>query len=539
MIQLLLVDDEPIILENLASIPWSKIGIDAVYTATSAFEAIEHLQNNPIDIVVTDIRMPEMSGLQLCETIREHWSRTKCLLLSGYAEFEYAQQALRSQTADYLLKPIKNQDLLQAVERTLQGLLMEREEMGSQQKAMYALRSHLPFMRSVLLQDVLRGKMISSDNLAKQMEMLDIPFALEQSSAILMVRIDHPFKDDDERSLSLFEYSIANMAEEIMGPHYHVWFCTNEFRDLVFLVANRDTPLPIESNRRLLERLGYELQACVASYLRRKVSVLVSDWGEFPAQIAEMYRMSLSLFRKLSGSEQEFFIRLWDAPQQAPVQSLQRLYEPPTLLQFMEAGRWKEARHKLEHICEELSEDPLNTDEYRAEAYYYISNAMSYIAHLQGMHLSDVVGDQREPLHSPSLFRSTKQLCTWSLQLLQQIESKTQREARETHSSFVHKIQRYIEQHLSEDVSLQALAEHMFLHPAYISAMYKQETGGNLSDYIYRYRMERACYLLRNTKDKIYEIAEQLGYQYTPYFSKLFKNQYGVTPQEYREQQHS
>jgi len=411
--------------------------------------------------------------------------------------------------------------------------------MGSQQKALYTLRSHLPLMKSSLLQDLIGGKMISAENLTKKMEMLEIPLALEQSSAILMVRIDRPFKDDDEQSISLFEYSIANMAEEIMGPHYHVWFCTNEFHDLVFLVANRETLLPIESNRRLLERMGHQLQACVASYLKGKVSVLVSDWGDFPGQIAELYRMSLSMFRKLSGNEQEFFIRLWDAPQQAPVRSLQRLYEPPTLLQLMEAGRWMEARSKLEHICNELSEDPLNTDEHRAEAFYYISNAMSYIAHLQGKHLSDVLGEHREPLHFPSRFRTTKQLYDWSLQLLQQIESMHQKETRETHSSFVHKVQQYIEHHLSEDVSLQALAEHVFLHPAYISAMYKQETGENLSDYIYRYRMERACYLLRNTRAKIYEIAEQLGYQYTPYFSKLFKNQYGVTPQEYREQQHS
>ncbi|MNC20219.1 Multiple antibiotic resistance protein MarA [compost metagenome] len=97
------------------------------------------------------------------------------------------------------------------------------------------------------------------------------------------------------------------------------------------------------------------------------------------------------------------------------------------------------------------------------------------------------------------------------------------------------RIHRFIEDNLARDVSLQSIADHVNLHAVYLSSMYKQETGDNLSEYIMRYRMEQAAVLLRSTEIKIYELASRLGFQNPPYFSKLFKNYYGITPQEYRD----
>jgi len=99
----------------------------------------------------------------------------------------------------------------------------------------------------------------------------------------------------------------------------------------------------------------------------------------------------------------------------------------------------------------------------------------------------------------------------------------------------VQRVRQFIDERLASDVSLQAIADHVFLHPVYLSKVYKLETGESISDYLFRIRMDRAAYLLKNTHHKIYEITSMLGYQNVPYFIKVFKRHFGKTPQEFRD----
>jgi two-component system response regulator YesN len=511
-------------------------GIEKVYTAASGMEAVEQIEQFPIDIIVTDIRMPGMSGLELCEYAKVNWKMTECILLSGYAEFEYAQQALKSQAAAYLLKPVKKDELTDTI-RTVMGTVKEKwNELGSNRKASQTLRSHLSQIKAKLLLDLLKGKRFSYETLAEETDRLDIPFTQGSQAAMMMLRVENRFLEYDEHSISLFEFAVVNIAEEVLNEYFDVWACKDDYHYLVFLLKWKTGQPSHSSERKLLERLACQLQFYVSSYLDGKVSVLVSDSLHFPEQSSELYQKSLLLFRRLPGSEQEYMIRLWDQPQQTPLRSLQRLYEPPTVLQLMEARRWQEAYTRLDYILAELNQHGLDTAEHLTEVYFALSNAFSCIVHMNGLQLTDVIEEHYGMMTNPAMLRSSKQLYGWSLRMLQQIEGRITQDRKEMHgTTFVQQVHQYIERHLSEDVSLQALGGHMHLHPAYISAMYKQETGENLSDYILRYRMDKARYLLRNSKAKIYEIAAQLGYQYTPYFTKLFKNNTGVTPQEYRE----
>ena len=123
MYQLLLVDDERSIVDSLSiTIPWEKVGVLKTFKAYSAYEALEILAENSIDIVITDIRMPGMSGIELIAEIHTRWKRVKCVLLSGYDDFSYAQQAIRYGTSDYLLKPVKDEDLMDAVKEIVKQL---------------------------------------------------------------------------------------------------------------------------------------------------------------------------------------------------------------------------------------------------------------------------------------------------------------------------------------------------------------------------------------------------------------------------------
>ncbi|WP_248930035.1 response regulator [Paenibacillus hamazuiensis] len=534
MMRLLLVDDEPVILEDLSLFLSGLPDVERVYTAGSGQEAAELLAQFPVDIVVTDIRMPGMSGLELCEhVIQNHADNVLCILLSGYAEFEYAQQALKNGAAAYLLKPVKKDELLQTIRRTWESLQQKREAAESGRKAQETLRSHLLQLKASLLRDLLKGKKLPLKTLEEETGKLGIPFAAEEDVAVVMLRIENSFLEYDERSISLFEYAIVNIAEEVFQKHFEVWACKDDNHYLTMLLKIKAPSAEDSAARKLLEQLIPELQHFVTFYLHGKISVITSGFEPFPHGVAELYQHALVTLRRLSGSEEGHFIRLWDQPSQMPLRPLQRLYEPPVLLQLLETGRWQDACERLDYIFGELNGNGMDTAEYISEVFYALSNAYTRIVHMNGLQLADVTEEPVVPANAAA-FRTVKQLRDWSLHTLQRIKDRVLAGSTENRGSFVLQIHQYIERHLAEDVTLQAISEQLHLHPAYISAMYKQETGENLSEYIYRYRMEKAAYLLRNSKAKIYEIAAGVGYQYTPYFTKLFKGYFGSSPQEYR-----
>ncbi|MNP31654.1 Regulatory protein SoxS [compost metagenome] len=215
---------------------------------------------------------------------------------------------------------------------------------------------------------------------------------------------------------------------------------------------------------------------------------------------------------------------------QVRVGTLTLLYRPPLLIHLLDTGNWTQAEEKLNQIFTELK--GVNyPPEHANEAYFAIANAYQYIAHKKGKLLSEFGASSFGLMPAaPSL----KQLEKWAFFMLRSLREQTE-DSSEKKQGLVDKVQKFIEANMNDGLSLQTIAAHIGLHPAYLSRVYRAETGNNLSDYILRYRMELASYLLRNTDKKIYEIAQIVGYQAVPHFIKRFKAFSNMTPQEFRD----
>lgn len=532
--KLMLVDDEPVLLKSMAANDWEKIGIEEVRMASSGLEAAELLKQAAVDIVVTDIRMPGMDGLALCRHIQERYPRTKCILLSGYGEFEYAREAIRYGTERYLLKPIKDEELMDEVAGVKAAIEREWEEIVSFERARQALFAHLPLLREKLLTDLLAGASMPESALAERMDEYRLRLETGKACALLLVRLDEGFGASGADAL-LFEYAVHNIAAEILEAGYRVWSCKDAYGYLCLLLQGEPAPghPDGELDELAIETAARELESKIAEYLKGRVSVLIGGSCRFPGELAERYRQALNAFRKVPRSERGIVLRTGEA--RSPSSSMHALYGPPGLLQLLEAGRWTDARAKLAGVFEELNARELDTEEHMLEIVCALTNAFLYIAHLQGKTLMEMSGDDADLATDPLKLSRSGQVAAWAFRMLNRLETGSAREFKDAKYQLIVKIHRFIEERLAEDVSLQTIADHVKLHPVYLSSLYKQETGENISDYIMRYRMEKAGTLLRGTEIKIYELASCLGFQNPPYFSKLFKSHYGITPQEYRE----
>ncbi|MCZ8515586.1 response regulator transcription factor [Paenibacillus filicis] len=539
MAELLIVDDESHVVQRLANlVPWASIGIGRVHTAQSAYEALELLAEHPVDIVLSDIRMPGMTGLELAERLQAAWPKTRCILLSGFAEFEYAKEAMVRGTADYLLKPVKDEELLAAVERVLQRLQAEWAQVLSQERALRMLRENLPQLRGTLLTELLQGRRYAREGLANRLRMLELPALLGEPFTLLLVRMEDPFPSYDAHSLALLEYAIANMAEELFAPQFELWPGRDAHGYLVFVMKAADShgeggePEAL----RQLERMAAQLQQAIRTYLKGTVTILLSRWGTFPDELLPVYDSTLTALRQRIGSEPELLLTVHgEAEPLTCVPPIASLYELPTLAQLLEAGQWSALGERTARIFEELRCVGTESEEHLLEVFFTVSSAAAQLAHKNGRRLSELAGGGYEKLLQGTPYRSFQQLQEWTADLLGRLQRSSEEEAQDSRKRIIQQVHQFVEQHLAEDVSLQAIASHVYLHPVYVSKIYKLETGENLSDYVYRVRMDKAAQLLLNSQEKIYEIAARIGYQRAHSFIHVFKKHTGLTPQEYRD----
>ncbi|CAI6059179.1 response regulator [Cohnella sp. JJ-181] len=532
--QMIIVDDEAHWVDNLSMHkPWHTLGIERVHKAYSAREALQIIDTHPIDIVISDIIMPEMTGVELIEKIREYDKRIKCIILSGHADFDYAQQAVRNHAIDYLLKPPTDEDLFGAVRAAIGQLQAEWERISSLERTQFALRENLPLLRGQLLLGAIRGERMSAEAWTRKLDTYGLPFR-DGDCALALVRLEDEFGDSRNDGQHLVEYAVTNIAEEIFRESMEVWSVKEEHGYLAFLLQSKRGET-VDRPDLLLENLAMQVQAKVKQYLKGSLSVVITEPFRFPERLPEQYRTAASCFRRIVGDEREFVMKVDPTEQASALGALEVLHRPPVLLHLLEAGRWEAAEEKLAAVFEELEDKGSESWEHCLEVGFAISSAFMHLAHRGGLTLAGLLGPEIELLQHGEAFASIGKLRKWSLGALAKLRAGTVDDAHDARSQYVQKIRKYVDAHLHLDVSLRALADHVNLHPTHLSKIYKLETGEGISDYVAALRMNRACHLLKSTDKKIYEISNEIGYLDPAYFIKVFKRQFDVTPQEYRE----
>ncbi|WP_028611592.1 response regulator [Paenibacillus harenae] len=544
MYTLLIVDDERLVVDTLAkTIPWSTIQIEYVLKAYSAAQALQLMNTHNVDIVITDIRMPKVTGLELIEKIRELNKRTKCIIYTGYSDFEYARQAMSSQVVEYLLKPARDEDILAAAMRMTQRLDEEWEQVVSLQNASAALKQNLPLLRTALVNDLIRGRKIAAKELAHKLDLLQFPFHNEDQFAIILIRLEESFTNYDLESVALFEFAIANIAEETMNEHFKLLHAKDAYDYLVIIAKLSDQKAAqlqspgtdsAEAAQRLIEQSAMRLHENVKNFLKRSISVVVSKWDHFPMKVPAMYQECVTAMRRNVGQNTGIYMTLSHEHQPDHIHSMQALYEPPTFQHLLDVGNREATIQKIHSIAQELRDLPNFTQDHLMEVYFHISSAFAYAAHKNGKTMGQLLQSDYDAFLSRRSFASIKQLETWALEFIEKLFDDMEYGIVDNKTNVIQKVKQYIHDHLSEDVTLQALADQIYLHPVYLSTIFKSETGENIRDYIINQKMEKAAWLLRHTNDKIYQICSQIGYQNPPYFIKLFKKHFGQTPQDYR-----
>ncbi|MDF9839518.1 MULTISPECIES: response regulator [unclassified Paenibacillus] len=530
MFNLLIVDDEQSVVDSLTlTIPWESYGVAEIYGASSGAEALELLSQQTIDIVITDIRMPEMSGIELLERIKQLSSKMKCIVLSGHDDFVYAQKALEYRAVSYLLKPVDVEQIIEEVVKAVNELKEEWTALSSLENLKYTLNTSLPVLREHLLNDILNNKPLKQEVLNEKLQLFELPFFAGDLVNLALVRMEEGFSNYDVQSLSLLEHALASIAIEVFQNNFWVWHCFSDHGYLVLLLKSKS-----RLSDSLLHSVASKFQQHTQTFLNEDISIYLSPAERFPEQISSLYQQSLSVFTRYAGSQNGLLLSYNASMVDNIPLKIMSLYEPPYLFVLLEAGRWIEFGQKLESIFAEMKLMDDLTSDVVYEVFIVLAAAFIHAANKNGRNYDHTVFEIEQLQRRPG-FLSANKLEEWSYRQLNDLRENLATNMENKQQGLVTRVQLYIQENLSEGISLQSIADYVCLHPVHLSSVYKSVTGETIGDYLLKIRMERAVFLLKNTDLKVFDISGKLGYTSVPHFIKVFKKQIGFSPQEFRE----
>ncbi len=447
MYRLLIVDDEPAIVNGLVELfrQNKELELD-ICKAYSSSEAIETARKTKLDILISDIHMPQKDGLQLVDEIVYYWPSCRIIFLTGYSEFDYIFGAIRKNVQSYILKTEGIEPVFREVKKAIAQIEENNRYRLDQEKAQRYMQIAEPFMKKELMESMLGGEPLPS--LLAQTRYAELNFRIlpERPFFFLVGQIDR---------LEIHKTKALHSVQRIFDNHLPPSItCEKVIYDgsvLVWLIQ------PVTE---LLQRFAVKLSGAESrehqfvSYMKRIIELVQNECEEV---------LDLSISFGISGNLSD----------------------------------------KTEHI------------------HHQVETARGMIRNRILLGQKVVIVDLEKASGAEAMRRNVGGG-------VRQEDGK---------KALIEQIHQYIQDHLSKDVSLTAIADEMHFNPSYLSRYYKQITGHNLFDYIQSTKIEVAIHLMKTTSMKLNEIAARTGFDSPSYFTTFFKKMTGLSPQEYRNSQ--
>jgi len=551
MYTLLIVDDEPIITDGLYEVFHTLKDLDLdIYKAYSGDEAYELMKKMRVDIVLTDIRMPGMSGLQLMEQIRRQWPKCRVIFLTGYNEFDYVYTAIQYEGVSYILKTEGYGRVIEAVKNAAEEIETSLRLDALIQEAEKQVETARELLRGNFLSGIIKGRFYKTEINRHQFDELGIMLSADHDVIMLVGRLDDlpkglPYSERNRRI-----YSVSLIAGEFLSPAVNYAYFTDENSYLIWLIQpGKD--MNIEEKASWQECLTFvkgNLEFIQKS-CRDSVNVPVSfalddspaDWIELPDRFNTLKMVLNYRF----GQESEMLLTgrgiikedLKDTQEKAMKKlSVSRL-KFEMLAETLEYGTQEDFFSLLDELTENLRtvksmHNIVALEQYSSIALVLLSyinrwNVLEKVAFKIGIHKL-MRADEHESWDDAVNY----------LYRLGSILFEIQEQEREKRAQdVIGFIQKHINDniHIQDELSLIRLADLVHFNPSYLSRLFKQVVGMNISDYISDIRVKKAKQMLENPDIKINAVAEAMGYGTAANFTRFFKKMTNMTPQEYRD----
>ncbi len=515
MYKAIIVDDEKIIREWLSvKVEWQDLGFEVVGTFKNGKEALSFVDDNKVDLVLSDIKMPVMDGIEFVRALRKQGYDKKIILISGFDDFSYAKTAIQNGVSDYILKPVEINEITNSVK----AVKTQLDNSQSTEKNLFEQNSYMLTEYIKLAQD----------------KKLDLDKSYQALSSIIggqnycFVRIS-PDSDDDKVDLAKQNFlQNAYVYQECMVKLKSDYTLCEVFTpsNIVF-ICMLEKEQKDQMAERLLEILGQSnLQASIG------ISATYTDADNFALALSQADMVKT--FKFFNGAKVVFS---FDNDNFTAKSELLSINELMFFEQEIKNLALKGEMTEIDAVANELSRYILRL------RYFEVQAVVDYYIKVIDDVTVACVGDEFvEEKYAKKLMQIKEQIqiATYLSQVNDlfikavNIIAVVSHDLRNKNRVNIEDILEYIINNIST-INLNAVASYCCLTPKYFSKLFKEKFGVNFVDYLTEQKMKLACDMLKNTGKSILQIATNLGYADDKYFSKLFKRQMGITPAKYRD----
>ncbi|MCI8854206.1 MAG: response regulator [Lachnospiraceae bacterium] len=537
MLKVFLVEDEIIMRKGIKNnIDWEREGFAFVGEASDGELAYPLIQQTRPDILLTDIRMPFMDGLELSRLVKQELPDIKIIILSGYDEFEYAKEAINIGITDYLVKPVSGAQLLEAVKKVEKVILEEMEQRKFLETFERERQENAQLARQKFFRRLVSGKQPVSV-LLKEGREAGMDLAAKQYNIVLF----QLFFGGEVEGYSEEQNTAVRAIEAMTEKMPEVLMVELGLEGWAFILKETEHTRLERLEQEFLERL--EQAVC-------KESSGIEYFGGVGQAVGRLSELSRS-FEEANRAFAYRYIKARNqiirsgAPVETPAQdeelklSALRVdkMDRRILERFLKAGLKSEVIHFLDEYLASLGEHNVQSLLFRQyvtmDLYFGAASMLEQQGYEAGI-LAERCGDFQT---MPAVFSTIENSREYMGRVLETAIDLREQSARQKYSTLLKDARGYIEQHYDqENISLNTVAASVNLSPNHFSTIFSQETGQTFIEFLTQVRMEKAKEMLRSTSLKTAEIAFAVGYKDPHYFSYLFKKTQECTPREFRTQ---
>lgn len=535
-IKVFLVEDEMVIRRGIKnSIDWEKEGYIFCGEASDGELAYPMIIKEKPDILITDIRMPFMDGLELCKLVKKELPNIKILILSGYDEFDYAKEAIRLGVTEYLLKPISSGKLLEALNGVSESIRREKEDKDLVRKYMEEMRENTEHEKQKFFEQMIAGNLSMADALetGKKYEM-NLSAGMYN---LLLFRFT--LGEENRKSGELLgeaEYAIEKLTERL---EYVFEFQRGVEGWAFLLMADNE-----EQMSERVKELSKDLEEIMKNYSTiayfggigqpvARLRELEESFREAERALAARFTMELN---RIISVEDIRMAQNVDTLDDIEITSFGEIEKTRTMLEkFLNNGAEDEIDEFVDVYINELPEENLKSVLMRQ---YIIMDAyivmMSFCEKIEGIE-GEMQAQSEELKNSMKTIQTLEEIKNYIRMLLKKIIGVRDTISGRRYSDIIEIAKDQIRKtDMSDEISLNTIAAEVGMSPSYFSSIFSKEMGKTFVEYLTEIRMDRAKELLMCSSMKTSEIGYEVGYKDPHYFSYIFKKTQNCTPKEFR-----
>lgn len=535
--RLLIAEDELWLRKRLVStIDWSSYGISEVYEAEDGGEALEIALKEKPDIVITDIRMPELSGIDLMKKLNENSIFSKMIVVSGYDDFEYAQGALRMGAINYLLKPVDEEELLDSVKRCVEELKKEKNKETVFDKQSAASEMLMEHIYEDLIFETSEKR---TEELLQKLSRKEIGFPFQSAAVVNMQVREHTFFVNDKVKSdmwSVYQWLRQNLQEDC----YECQYLYMRGSQIVLLLFGDDL------EAKFMERVENWVQLILEA-LQKKLNISLfmaaGDVTDDFSGIHRSYEMAQKKIKEKRAEEKRILaLRNQETEQELNTRfdDVYGEYDFKLLIKEIRNGDSEKAQTELQAILQSSSRRLQSADMMKLQLFY-----MNFINRIAGACLpeceayADELAMQCMTVMRELIYIGSDTIVTEMWDCLRKFVEKLVEVYQENNGKRKHwmidQVLQYVEENYNTALSTRDIAGRFFMNTSYFSKLFHEQMGCTFSNYLINVRVEKAKMMLTQTNMKLYDIAEAVGYTNVQYFSTIFKEKEGLTPSAFRQ----